>query len=36
VAEERADMPADDLKKLDATFNTVKDPILSMKSRLVK
>jgi hypothetical protein len=32
----RADMPADDLKKLAATFNTVKDPILSMKSRSVK
>jgi hypothetical protein len=29
-------MPADDLKKLDATFDTVKDPILSMKTRLVK
>jgi hypothetical protein len=31
----RADMPADDLKKLAATFDTVEDPILSMKSRLV-
>jgi hypothetical protein len=28
----RADMPADDLKKLAATFDTVADPILSMKS----
>jgi hypothetical protein len=32
----RADMPADDLKKLAATFDTVEDPILSMKSRSVK
>jgi hypothetical protein len=32
----RADMPADDLKKLAATFDTVKDPILTMKSRSVK
>jgi hypothetical protein len=32
----RADMPADDLKKLVATFDTVKDPILTMKSRSVK
>jgi hypothetical protein len=32
----RADMPADDLKKLAATFDTVEDPILAMKSRLVK
>jgi hypothetical protein len=32
----RADMPADDLKKLAATFDTVEDPILEMKSRLVK
>jgi hypothetical protein len=32
----RADMPADDLKKLAATFNTVEDPILAMKSRSVK
>jgi hypothetical protein len=29
-------MPADDLKKLATTFNTVEDPILSMKSRSVK
>jgi hypothetical protein len=32
----RADMPADDLKKLAAAFNTVEDPILLMKSRSVK
>jgi hypothetical protein len=32
----RADMPADDLKKLAAAFDTVKDPILLMKSRSVK
>jgi hypothetical protein len=32
----RADMPADDLKKLVATFDTVEDPILAMKSRSVK
>jgi hypothetical protein len=32
----RADMPADDLKKLAATFDTVEDPILEMKSRSVK
>jgi hypothetical protein len=29
-------MPADDLKKLAATFNTVKDPVLAMKGRSVK
>jgi hypothetical protein len=32
----RADMSADDLKKLAATFATVEDPILAMKSRSVK
>jgi hypothetical protein len=32
----RADMPADDLKKLAANFDTVEDPILAMKSRSVK
>jgi hypothetical protein len=32
----RADMPSDDLKKLVATFDTVEDPILSMKSCSVK
>jgi hypothetical protein len=32
----RADMPADDLKKLVATFDTIEDPILAMKSRSVK
>jgi hypothetical protein len=32
----RADMPADDLKKLAATFDTIEDPILAMKSRSVK
>jgi hypothetical protein len=32
----RADMPADDLKKLVATFDTVKDPVLAMKGRSVK
>jgi hypothetical protein len=31
-----ADMPADDLKKLVAMFDTVEDPILAMKSRSVK
>jgi hypothetical protein len=31
-----ADMPADDLKKLAAVFDTVEDPILLMKSRSVK
>jgi hypothetical protein len=32
----RADMPADDLKKLVVTFDTIEDPILVMKSRSVK
>jgi hypothetical protein len=32
----RADMPADDLKKLAVAFDTVEDPILLMKSRSVK
>jgi hypothetical protein len=32
----KADMPATDLKKLASIFNTAEDPILSMKSRLVK
>jgi hypothetical protein len=32
----RADMPTNDLKKLATAFNTVEDPILSMKSRSVK
>jgi hypothetical protein len=32
----KADMPADDLKKLATTFDTVEDPILSMKSHSVK
>jgi hypothetical protein len=32
----RADMPADDLKKLAATFDTIEDPILAMKSHSVK
>jgi hypothetical protein len=32
----RADMPADDLKKLAAAFDTVEDPILLMKSHSVK
>jgi hypothetical protein len=32
----KADMPADDLKKLAAAFDTVEDPILLMKSRSVK
>jgi hypothetical protein len=32
----RASMPADDLKKLAATFDTVEDPILAMKGRSVK
>jgi hypothetical protein len=36
VAEEKADMPTDDLKKLAAVFDTAEDPILSMKSRSVK
>jgi hypothetical protein len=29
-------MPADDLKKLAAAFDTVEDPILAMKRRSVK
>jgi hypothetical protein len=32
----RADMPADDLKKLAAAFDTAEDPILLMKCRSVK
>jgi hypothetical protein len=32
----KADMPAVDLKKLAAIFDTAEDPILSMKSRSVK
>jgi hypothetical protein len=32
----KADMPADDLKKLVTVFDTAEDPILSMKSRSVK
>jgi hypothetical protein len=32
----KADVPTTDLKKLAATFDTTEDPILSMKSRLVK
>jgi hypothetical protein len=32
----RADMPADDLKKLAAAFDTIEDPILSMKSCSMK
>jgi hypothetical protein len=32
----KADMPTDDLKKLATVFDTVEDPILSMKSRSVK
>jgi hypothetical protein len=32
----KADMPAVDLKKLTAIFDTAEDPILSMKSRSVK
>jgi hypothetical protein len=32
----RADMPADDLKKLVETFDTIEDPILAMKSCSVK
>jgi hypothetical protein len=32
----KGDMPADDLKKLAAAFDTVEDPILSIKSRSVK
>jgi hypothetical protein len=32
----RADMPADDLKKLAATFDTIEDLILAMKSCSVK
>jgi hypothetical protein len=33
---QKADMPADDLKKLDKVFNTPEDPILLMKSRSLK
>jgi hypothetical protein len=32
----RADMRANDPKKLSATFDIIKDPILVMKSRSVK
>jgi hypothetical protein len=32
----RVDMPADDLKKLVATFDTIEDPILAMKSSSMK
>jgi hypothetical protein len=32
----RAEMPADDLKKLAEAFDTVEDPVLTMKSRSVK
>jgi hypothetical protein len=32
----RAEMPVDDLKSLAETFDTVEDPILTMKSRSVK
>jgi hypothetical protein len=32
----RADVPTTDLKKLAAAFDTVEDPILLMKSHLVK
>jgi hypothetical protein len=32
----KADMPAVDLKKLAAIFDTAEDPILSMKSQSVK
>jgi hypothetical protein len=35
-SKKRADMPSNDLKKLAATFDTVEDPIMSMKSHLVK
>jgi hypothetical protein len=31
----RAEMPVDDLKKLAETFDTVEDPVLTMKSRSV-
>jgi hypothetical protein len=32
----RAEMPVDDLKKLAEAFDTVEDPVLTMKSRSVK
>jgi hypothetical protein len=32
----RAEMPVDDLKKLVEAFDTVEDPVLTMKSRMVK
>jgi hypothetical protein len=32
----REEMPVDDLKKLAKAFNTVEDPVLTMKSRSVK
>jgi hypothetical protein len=35
-SKKKANMPADDLKKLAAAFDTAEDPILSMKSRSVK
>jgi hypothetical protein len=36
VAKEEGEMPVDDLKKLAEAFNTVEDPVLTMKSRSVK
>jgi hypothetical protein len=33
---QKADMPADDLRKLAKVFDTPEDPILLMKSRSVK
>jgi hypothetical protein len=32
----RAEMPVDDLKNLAMAFDTVEDPVLTMKSRSVK
>jgi hypothetical protein len=32
----RAEMPVDDLKKLAEAFDTIEDPVLTMKSRSVK
>jgi hypothetical protein len=36
LPKKRAEMPVDDLKKLAEAFDTVEDPVLTMKSRSVK
>jgi hypothetical protein len=35
-SKKRAEMPIDDLKKLAEAFDTIEDPVLTMKSRSVK